>query len=348
MDSLHVLVALLLLPTFVHGQSNERWAALVDDIAHSSLLSTRPGSTLERDVQALIYFFNNTCTAQAILDDASNPYRGAFAQVSQWRQQTGWRSIVEAHSSVAVQCRALYMEGGNEFVAKHCFWNIQSLSGVNGTVYPSPRWTIVEDCCEQLDRPVLRVLDAVWATTRGVGRAHRKPPMTTANLADADDYAYVPKIDCDQPINSFTSDDCDSAMHNVDREAPSARPIGVRSAHYFNVGIAVGEKGTMVRTMDGGYTWDCVRGCARGVDMPNLNSISVNVRLGGFGYSSTYYNAQGGSNVDGIDWTLLALESGQPQYTGLDGVYWPDQTGVFMEGYAVGEVNPLPSAAAFL
>ena len=131
---------------------------------HAQLTYAR--HTCRLSVQALVSFFNNTCTeAQESDGDASNPYRGAFAQVSQWRQQKGWSSIVKAHSDVAVQCRGLYMEGGEEFTAKHCFWNIQSLA--NATVYPSPQWTIVETCCEQLDRPVLRVSDAVWATTRG-------------------------------------------------------------------------------------------------------------------------------------------------------------------------------------
>ena len=39
----------------------------------------------------------------------------------------------------------------------------------------------------------------------------------------------------------------------------------MRSNHYFNVGLAVGDDGVLVRTMDGGYTWDCIRGCTRGV-----------------------------------------------------------------------------------
>ena len=123
----------------------------------------------------------------------------------------------------------------------------------------------------------------------------------------------------------------------------------MRSKHYFNVGLAVGDKGTIVRTMDGGYTWDCVRGCARAAgvpDLPNLNSISVNVRLGGFGYTGSYYNAQGACRsdvpssciVDGIDWSLVTLEEGAPQYTGLDGVYWDSaMKGTYMEGYVVGE-----------
>ena len=165
-------------------QFNSQWQALIENIAQSSLLNTRPGSTLERDVQALIFFFNNTCTAsQADADDVANPYRGAFAQVSQWREQKGWRSIVQAHSSVAVQCKALYMEGGEEFAAKHCFWNIQSLRGSNNTVYPSPRWTIVEDCCEALERPLLKVNDAVWATTRGTRRPHAPSRAAHSRMA---------------------------------------------------------------------------------------------------------------------------------------------------------------------
>ena len=48
----------------------------------------------------------------------SNPYRGAMARMSEWKHQEGWSSIVTAHSEVAVQCKALYMEGGTEFKAR--------------------------------------------------------------------------------------------------------------------------------------------------------------------------------------------------------------------------------------
>ena len=114
----------------------------------------------------------------------------------------------------------------------------------------------------------------------------------------------------------------------------------MRSKHYFNAGVAVAEKGVIVRTMDGGYTWDCLRGCTRtGPQLPDLLSVSVNVRLGGFGYSQAYYDANGASIVDGVDWTLLALEEGQPIYTGLDGVYWNQD--VYMEGFAVGAAGTI-------
>ena len=340
------------------------WALLGDDITRSSRLKRAPGSTFERDVQALIKFFNVTCTeSQEDPTDAANPYRGAFAQVSQWRQQQGWSSIVSAHADVAVQCRRLNMEGGEEFTAKHCFWNIQSLA--NRTVYPSPQWTIVEDCCERLQRPVMHVHDAVWATTRGVGRFRRRAPGVTtgvaATYAPADDDAYVPALDCDlqineeapdcQPQNLYNRNSQRCTQDNVDQCrtrtpvsrrgidnncCPVAKPIGLRSKHYFNVGLAVGAKGTIVRTMDGGYSWDCLRGCTRTAgqpDAPDLLSISVNVRMGGFGYENSYYNAQAGPNMDGVDFTLLNLQ-GSNIGVGLDGVYWPAETR--MEGYAVG------------
>ena len=66
-------------------------------------------------------------------------------------------------------------------------WNIDSFTqnGTNGTSipllkYPDPHWSIVVECCEQLNRPTLRITDAVFATTKGVGRAHR--PGTQAQL----------------------------------------------------------------------------------------------------------------------------------------------------------------------
>jgi hypothetical protein len=259
----------LLLPPVADAQGLAFWTELVDNIARSSNLNTRPGSTIERDVQALIFFFNNTCTAsQGDPNDAANPYRGAFAQVSQWRQNEGWQSIVEAHSNVQVQCRTLYMEGGEEFAAKHCFWNIGSLEqmgGANGTSlvplirYPDPEWTIVFDCCEQLERPVLRVYDAVWATTKGVGRAHRAESAESAttqnNYERADDIDYVPRINCDEPMNAENIE-CDAGSNNIYQPIGSGntpcsmdsgcggavKPAGVRSKHYFNVGLAVGER----------------------------------------------------------------------------------------------------------
>lgn len=317
------------------------WPELLQDIERSSYIDGAPGSTLERDVYALIDFFNNTCTeARANKLDAANPYRGAFAQVSQWRQQQGWATIVQAHSDVAVQCRGLYMEGGEEFTAKHCFWNIQSLA--NETVYPSPQWTIVETCCERLERPVLRVRDAVWATTGSVGRVcpAKYQVNGACSFAIPTDSEYVPKLNCDEPSNELNPDCEAQTLRTQLNEAcdsntncPKASlPIGVRSQHYFNAGLAVGDKGVIVRTRDGGYSWDCLRGCTK--THPELHSISANVRLGGFGYRDAYYNAQGESTIDTVDWTLLHL-TGESMATGLDGVYWPDS--IYMEGYAVGD-----------
>ena len=113
----------------------------------------------------------------------SNPYRGAMARMSEWKHQEGWSSIVTAHSEVAVQCKALYMEGGTEFKAKNCYWNVDALrsadpiqAGANQVPpvgvgeypypddaevlrYPDPWWSIVFDCCELLQRPVLQLSD---------------------------------------------------------------------------------------------------------------------------------------------------------------------------------------------
>ena len=197
---------------------------------------------------------------------------------------------------------------------------------------------------------VLHINDAVWATTGGVGRAHRTFQKTDERKV-ADDFAYVPKLDCDDPVNKQTDGtpvpDCDSGTCR-DRQGnsncpPSADPIGVRSTHYFNAGIAVAEAGTIVRTMDGGYTWDCIRGpgaaCSSQAGLPELNAVSVNVRLGGFGYDNTYYAEDTTSEVDGSDWTLLyaSNEGGDKKpATGLDGVWWPDSFETYMEGFAVG------------
>ena len=102
-----------------------------------------------------------------------------------------------AHSRVAVQCKALQLEGGEEFVKSHCYWNIRSELSVGDDmllVYPSPQWTVIEDCCELIERPILHIHDAVWATTRGVGRAFRTTGSSVVTgLAPVDDFDYVPK-----------------------------------------------------------------------------------------------------------------------------------------------------------
>ena len=175
------------------------WIGLADNIIRSSLLASNEesylfqhGLTIESDIKSLVNFFNNTAASSEVrqrflampaapqnakstavaptqMADETNPYRGAFAQVSQWKHQQGWESIVAAHSRVAVRCNRLYMEGGSEFMAKHCYWNVDALRGGDGSEvlrYPDPQWTIVEDCCERLHRPILQLSDAVWATTR--------------------------------------------------------------------------------------------------------------------------------------------------------------------------------------
>lgn len=56
----------------------------------------------------------------------------------------------------------------------------------------------------------------MWATTSGVGRAHRTAVALGAGSQQlmADDYAYVPKLHCDMPVN-LGNPDCDSTIHNV-------------------------------------------------------------------------------------------------------------------------------------
>ena len=94
-----LLSLLLLLLAAAPAGAQNVWELITENIAKSSQLNTAPGTTLERDVQALIFFFNNTCTAaQSDANDAANPYRGAFAQISQWRQNKGWASIVRAQN----------------------------------------------------------------------------------------------------------------------------------------------------------------------------------------------------------------------------------------------------------
>ena len=104
-----------------------------------------------------------------------------------------------AHSRVAVQCKALQLEGGEEFVKSHCYWNIRSELSVGDDmllVYPSPQWSVIEDCCELIERPILHIHDAVWATTRGVGRAFRTTGSSAVTgLAQVDDFDYVPKYE---------------------------------------------------------------------------------------------------------------------------------------------------------
>ena len=43
--------------------------------------------------------------------------------------------------------------------------------------------------------------------------------------------------------------------------------------------------------MDGGYNWDCLRGC-RQARSANLTSLSTNVHTGATGYEYAYYDGQ--------------------------------------------------------
>jgi len=347
------------------------WDALRENIVRSSLLASneesylfRHGLTVESDIRAMIYFFNNTA-ASAIGKTESNPYRGAFAQISEWKHQSGWESIVRAHSNVAVQCKQLYLEGGQEFVAKMCYWNVDAVRGADDSEvlrYPEPEWTIVYDCCNRLERPVLQLTDAVWATTRGVGRLWRAATAEGESSNPgvywrADDFDYVPMMDCDSDINADTPN-CDPTSFNLHTKytdtpssfacanldtatrtrlcPPSTRPVGLRSKNYFNVGMAVGDGGVIVRTLDGGYSWECMRKCSGNVDVNrNLTAISTNVHMGAVGYESAYYSGIGPTTTLGdVTWTQLELDgvfTGQ----GLDGVYW--DPAMYLEGWVVGK-----------
>ena len=46
--------------------ANINWGALVANIARSSLLNINPGSTIERDISALIDLFNKTAAATQV------------------------------------------------------------------------------------------------------------------------------------------------------------------------------------------------------------------------------------------------------------------------------------------
>jgi len=166
-------------------------------------------------------------------------------------------------------------------------------------------------------------------------------------------WAYVlPQYDCDAEINraSFADDRevkeaCDPTSFNLytrntggdrpneercnqDTGCPaSSRPIGVRSKNYFNVGLAVGDGGVIVRTLDGGYSWQCLRKCGLDDIEPGvrLSSISTNVHTGGVGYDHAYYSPQGTKEVGDVTWDQLELE-GENMGQGLDGVYWNPNT----------------------
>ena len=178
-------------------------------------------------------------------------------------------------------------------------------------------------------------------------------------------WAYVlPQYDCDAEINQAqvcenlrkegedhvcypreTKEACDPTSFNLytrntggdrpneercnqDTGCPaSSRPIGVRSKNYFNVGLAVGDGGVIVRTLDGGYSWQCLRKCGLNDIEPGvrLSSISTNVHTGGVGYDHAYYSPQGTKEVGDVTWDQLELE-GENMGQGLDGVYWNPNT----------------------
>ena len=196
----------------VDAQTN--WDQITENIARSALLNTAPGLTTSATCRRS---FSSSTTpargAQSDANDAANPYRGAFAQISLWRREQGGESIGRAQRCPCSARRCRWRAARNS--RRHASGTIDSLQQtVNGTLvplyrYPDPHWSIVVECCEQLERPTLRIADAVFATTRGVGRAHRVGSQkqidsavgTRNGLALADDYDYVTKLDCTQAEN---------------------------------------------------------------------------------------------------------------------------------------------------
>ena len=64
----------------------------------------------------------------------------------------GWESILAAHTSTLALCTDLKLEGNVSFTRSFCYDYINA--SVVGPIFPSPRWSIIEDCCLKFNRTV--------------------------------------------------------------------------------------------------------------------------------------------------------------------------------------------------
>lgn len=127
------------------------------------------------------YFFRIICSCVNVLTGCR--YRGAFegldaykagnGQVSrraasgnQWKMISGWDTILSAHTSTLALCTELKVDhngdGNVTFTRDFCYQNINATTA--GPAFPSPRWSIINDCCLKFNRTIGHVHGAFFWT----------------------------------------------------------------------------------------------------------------------------------------------------------------------------------------
>ncbi len=203
-------------------------------------------ATIDREFKALVDIFNQTTGGPR------DVYRGAFeghndtnaasglaarraASLNQWKHMDGWETILTAHTSTSALCTELKLEGNVNFTRDFCYGNVNASS--LGPLFPDPRWSIIEDCCLKFNRTVGHGLDAFFWT---------------------DEYDFNPR--------------CAVTVANpVDIAGYSLPRLGCKMV--YGMGIVVGRYGRILRTEDGGHSWENVPSPTTA----HLHSISMNV-----------------------------------------------------------------------
>ena len=190
--------------------------------------------------------------------------------LNEWKHMEGWETILTAHTSTLALCTELHVGFGDignvTFNRTFCYENVNA-SAV-GPQFPNPRWSIIEDCCLKFNRTIGHGNAAFFWTDQ--------PPLGFNGFCEEQtDAVGMPKYQCQMVMGKglvvgrygriLRTSDGGVTWTNV--PSPTSAHLNAISFTEENthsgalydtredVGWAVGDSGTIIRTDDRGYTW---------------------------------------------------------------------------------------------
>ena len=225
--------------------------------------------TVDREFKAMVDLLNQTTGGPR------DVYRGAFegldefksaggsvsrrvASRATWKHMEGWDSILTAHTSEETLCTSLKLDGNESFTRQLCYDKI--LATIDGPLFPSPRRAATPQ------RPAgaqpARLVVVARRPPRRRSRAPHPPPATHTHVPrHASRWSVVE--DCCLKFNRTIGHGEDAFFwtdeYTADCEGTDVFGYTVQGCTMVTgMGIVVGRYGRILRTENGGYSWDRV------------------------------------------------------------------------------------------
>ena len=232
--------------------------------------------TVDREFKALVELLNQTTGGPR------NPYRGAFegldeyvegqlngpelsrqaASLATWKHMEGWESILTAHTSALTLCTELKLDGNEIFTRQLCYDKIFASDG--GPLFPSPRWSVVEDCCLKFNRTIGHGEDAFFWTdayqqdVNGQdvqGYNLRAGVMVGGMGLVVGRYGRILRTSDGGSSWSRINSPTTAHLHGLSFNHENTHSGEEYDALEESTGWAVGDEGTILQTDDRGETW---------------------------------------------------------------------------------------------